>query len=94
MVKEIPQDFSIRTNIYRRIGKVSHVRAPTDSVPERRMLVFRHYNENLLRLVQGDVPLPVTKRILKCALRGIAALHESDVVHNGNDLCHRHKNRS
>ncbi|KAK0925656.1 hypothetical protein LTR29_018015 [Friedmanniomyces endolithicus] len=46
------------------------------------MFVFEYLNEDLLQLAQKDLPVAVTKRILKCALRGLMALHEQDIVHN------------
>ncbi|SMY28943.1 unnamed protein product [Zymoseptoria tritici ST99CH_1A5] len=46
------------------------------------MFVFRHLNENLLGFVQRDLSLKLIERILKCALQGLAALHEQDLVHN------------
>ena len=48
------------------------------------MVVFQYLNENLLQLAQSDLPVALRKRILTCALRGLAALHEQDIVHNGN----------
>jgi len=85
VLKEIPQDFNIRVGIYGRAGSCPHVRALLDTVPERQMFVFEYLNEDLLQLAQKDLPVAVTKRILKCALRGLMALHEQDIVHNGNN---------
>jgi len=86
VVKEIPQDFTIREDIYRRIGNLPHVRSPSDSLPARRMFIFPYLDENLLRLAQRNLPLSSLKRILKCALRGLAMLHERDIIHNGKIL--------
>lgn len=86
VVKEIPQDFNIREDIYQRIGYLPHVRTPSDSLPTRRMFIFPYLNENLLQLVQKDLPLPFLKSVLKRALQGLAMLHERDIVHNGNIL--------
>lgn len=85
MLKEIPQDFNVRVGIYRRAGSCPHVRALSDIVPERRMLVFEYLNENFLQLAQKRMSIAVTKWILQCALRGLAALHEQDIVHNGTN---------
>lgn len=86
VVKEIPQDFTIREDIYRRIGNLPHVRSPSDSLPARRMFIFPYLDENLLRLAQRNLPLSSLKTILKCALWGLAMLHERDIVHNGKIL--------
>lgn len=48
------------------------------------MFVFQYFDDHLLRLAQKDLPIVVTKRILKDALRGIAELHDLDVVHTGS----------
>jgi hypothetical protein len=47
------------------------------------MFVFEYFADHLLHLAQKDLPLEVTKRILRGALRGIAELHEQDIVHIG-----------
>lgn len=47
------------------------------------MFVFEYFTGHLLRLAQNDLPLQVTKRILKDALRGLAELHNRDIVHTG-----------
>lgn len=48
------------------------------------MFVFQYFADHLLSLAQKDLPLAVTKQILKDALRGIAELHDQDIVHTGN----------
>ncbi|CAI6334266.1 unnamed protein product [Periconia digitata] len=45
------------------------------------MFVFEYFTDHLLRLVQKDLPLAVTKQILKEALRGITELHDHDIIH-------------
>ena len=47
------------------------------------MFVFDYFKDHLLRLAQKDLPINTTKRILKDALRGLAELHDQDVVHTG-----------
>lgn len=86
VVKEIPQDFAVREDIYQRIGNSPHVRTPSDSLTSRRMFIFPYLDENLLRLVQKNLPLTALKSILERALRGLAMLHERDIVHNGKML--------
>ncbi|KAF2176604.1 kinase-like protein [Zopfia rhizophila CBS 207.26] len=62
-------------------GGANHVRLVEDTILEKSMFVFQYFADHLLRLVQKDLPLAVTKRILKDALRGIAELHDQDIVH-------------
>ncbi|GBF62393.1 hypothetical protein TMEN_4933 [Trichophyton mentagrophytes] len=45
------------------------------------MFVFEYFTGHLLRLAQNDLPLQVTKRILKDALRGLAELQNRNIVH-------------
>ena len=65
-------------------GATNHVRVIEDIILDKSMFVFRYFSDNLLRLGQTDLPLAVTKRILKDALYGIAELHDRDIVHTGN----------
>ncbi|KAK3618636.1 hypothetical protein LTR22_026300 [Elasticomyces elasticus] len=82
VLKEIPQDFNIRASIYHRIGSHSHVRTLSDTISARRMFVFDYLDDTFFGFAQRELPLALTKRILKCALQGLAALHEQDLVHN------------
>lgn len=65
-------------------GGANHVRLVNDTIPEKSMFVFQYFADHLLHLVQKDLPLTATKRILKDALRGIAELHDQDIVHTGS----------
>ncbi|KAH8425609.1 uncharacterized protein LDX57_003358 [Aspergillus melleus] len=67
----------------------SHIRLSEDTIPERSMFVFRYFADHLLHFAQMDLPLKVMKRILKRALRGIAELHEQDIVHTGKLILSR-----
>ena len=84
ILKEIAQDYGIRTNIYSRAGSCPHVRSLLDTAPDRNIFVFEYLNENLLHLARKELSAPVAKHILKSALLGLAALHEQDIVHNGD----------
>ena len=84
ILKEIPQDYGIRTGIYTRTGSCTHVRSLLDTAPDRNIFVFEYLNENLLHLARKELSSPVAKHILKSALLGLAALHEQDIVHNGD----------
>jgi len=64
-------------------GSANHVRLVKDAIPEKSMFVFQYFDDHLLRLAQKDLPIAVTKQILKDALRGIAELHDQDIVHTG-----------
>lgn len=82
-MKEIPQDWSARLQIYNLVGSSPFIRSLVDTVPERRIFIFDYLQTSLLQLAQKHVPQSVVKHVLKCALAGIAALHNKDIVHNG-----------
>lgn len=84
VIKEILQDYEIRKDTYRQAGSCAQVRALLDNVPSRRMFVFEYLEQILLRFMQDGVLLAQAKHILKCALRGLASLHERDNVHTGS----------
>jgi serine/threonine protein kinase len=58
-----------------------YIRVSEDAVPEDSLFVYNYLQDHLLSFAQKDVPLPITKRILRDALRGIAALHDRGIVH-------------
>ncbi|KAI2707642.1 hypothetical protein CBS147332_6700 [Penicillium roqueforti] len=62
-------------------GNASHVRLVVDTILNKSMFVFENFTGHLLTLAQKDSPLPVTKKILKDALTGLAELHDQDIVH-------------
>ncbi len=66
------------------MGSCPYVRGLKDTAPDESIFVFKYLKENLLGLVQKNLPIAITKGILKDALRGLAALHDKDIVHNGN----------
>lgn len=86
VLKEIPQDRNVRTEIYRIAAGCPHVRLPIDAVPEKHMLVFEYLEKHLLDLAQENIPLTLVKRILYDTLRGIASLHARGISHNGRWL--------
>lgn len=58
-----------------------YIRVADDCIPDQSMFTYKYLKGHLLSFVQKDVPLPLTKRILRDSLRGIAALHEKGIVH-------------
>lgn len=60
------------------------MRGLEDTVPDQSIFVFKYLDENLLGLAQKNLPTATTKKILKDTLRGLAVMHDKDIVHNGN----------
>lgn len=83
ILKEVPQDWNARLEIYNLVGSSPFVRNLVDTVPERKIFIFDYLQTSLLQLAQKNFPQPTMKHILKCALSGIAAMHEKGIVHNG-----------
>jgi hypothetical protein len=65
-------------------GGADHVRLVEDTIPKKSIYIFRYFANHLLHVIQKDLPLIITKRILKDALCGIAELHDQDIVHTGS----------
>jgi len=73
----------------RALGSSRYLRLLQDTIPDRSMFVYEYLKDHLLSLAQKDLPLLLTKRILKDALRGLAELHHQNIVHTGQpDLFH------
>ncbi|KAI8934632.1 hypothetical protein NX059_008325 [Plenodomus lindquistii] len=76
-----PHDFNYCKNMFDDLRSSPYVRVSDDTVPEESLFVYKYIQEHLLSFVQRDVPVPLTKRILRDALRGIATLHDKGIVH-------------
>jgi serine/threonine protein kinase len=69
--------------MYHNLCTCPYLRVLQDTVPEHSMFVYKYFTDHLLSLAQKDLPLALTKRILKDTLRGLAALHDHNIVHTG-----------
>lgn len=54
-----------------------------DRIPEQSILIYDYATDHLLSLAQKEIPLAARKRILRDALRGLAVLHDKNIVHAG-----------
>lgn len=60
------------------------MRIVCDSVPDQPIFFYQYLSDHLPSFAPEDPGLPVIKRVLKKdTLRGIAAMHDQDVVHTG-----------
>jgi hypothetical protein len=90
VVKNVLADFEYYHDMQRALGISRYLRLVQDTIPSRSMFVYKYLNDHLLSLAQKDLPLLLTKRILKDALRGLAELHQANIVHAGqadSSLC-------
>jgi hypothetical protein len=65
------------------------LRLSVDVVPEQSIFVYKYLADHLLGFVRKEPPVLLTKRILKDTLRGLAALHEQNIVHTGKPRNHQ-----
>ena len=79
----IPSDFGYYENMQQSLRGCQHVRQLHDTIPDLSMFVYRSFSDHLLRLVQANLSGKMTRRVLKDALRGLAELHERNIVHTG-----------
>lgn len=86
MVKNLLTEFKYYENMQRALSGRRHLRLIQDTIPARSMFVYTYFKDHLLFLVQKDLPLILTKRILKDALLGLAELHHENIVHAGGFL--------
>jgi serine/threonine protein kinase len=63
------------------LRKSPYVRVANDTILDQPMFVYAYFKDHFLSFVLKDVPLSLTKRVLRDSLRGIATLHEKGIVH-------------
>ena len=81
--KDIVEDqFKYYYDMYSALSS-PYLRLLEDTVSKQSMFVYKYLNGHLLSLAQKNLTLQATKRILKDALQGLAALHDQDIVHTG-----------
>ena len=83
VVKDVLAGFDYYQAMQRALGNSRYLRLFQDTIPARSMFVYEYLKDHLLSLAQKDLPLLLTKRILKDALRGLAELHHQNIVHTG-----------
>lgn len=94
ILKDIPRNnYEFRLEVYQRLGSCPYVRDLEDTCADESIFVFKYLKVNLLVLVQKNLPIATTKKILRDALRGLAAMHDKDIVHNGITLFYCHTAR-
>lgn len=74
-------EFRYFKDMFEDLQSSPHVRVPSDIIPEHSMFAYKYLRDHLLSFFQRDVPLPITKRILRDVLHGITALHDKSIVH-------------
>jgi serine/threonine protein kinase len=75
------RDFKYFKNMFDDLRSSPYLRVSDDACLDESVFVYKYLRDHLLSFVQNEVPLPITKRVLRDALRGIAALHGKGIVH-------------
>lgn len=107
VLKTVSKDnYTYYQTIYERLRSCENLRVACDSVSDPPIFIYKYLDDHLLSFAQENPELPIIKRILKDALRGLAALHDQDIVHTGRprdalppitrimtDACYRHQTK-
>lgn len=83
VLKNIPERFEYYRDFYQTLEGSHHLRLLHDTIPDQSIFIHEYRNHHLLNLALRELPLALTKRILRDALRGLATLHRHDFVHAG-----------
>lgn len=86
-MKEIPKDTFSGFNdddIWPRLRESVYIRLPCDTIPDQPIFVYKYLTDDFFSLIRKEIPMKARKQILKDSLRGIAELHDQNIVHMGN----------
>lgn len=79
--------FDYQIDLQKRVAASPNVRTVIDTVRQPELLIFPYLASDLLQFrARPGVATQQRKDILKQALRGLADLHEQDILHNGKYL--------
>ncbi|RDL35714.1 uncharacterized protein BP5553_06326 [Venustampulla echinocandica] len=83
VLKDIPKDMlsSFNGDIRPKLNESLYIRLPLDTIPGHSILVYKYLTNDFLGLGRKQLPMLARKRILQDCLRGIAELHDRQVVH-------------
>ncbi|KAI0908726.1 kinase domain-containing protein [Ustulina deusta] len=83
VLKDIPKSIfsNFNENIQPRLHEHPNIRLPSDTIRDQRIFAYRYLTDDFLSLVKKQISLRARKQILKASLRGIAELHDRDIVH-------------
>ncbi|KAJ8117623.1 hypothetical protein OPT61_g1209 [Boeremia exigua] len=76
-----PRDFKYFKDMFDDLRSSPYLRVSDDTCPDESVFVYKYVRDHLLSFVQNEVPLSITKRVLRDSLRGIATLHSKGIVH-------------
>lgn len=74
-------EYNYALSLQPKLSESPYLRAVHDTIPGEKMFVNEYLSDHLLNFAWKDLPLTVQKRVLRDALRGLAAMHDHDIVH-------------
>ncbi|KAI1200349.1 kinase domain-containing protein [Nemania serpens] len=83
VLKDIPKNIFSNFNeiVKPRLREHPNIRLPSDTIRDQRIFAYRYLTDDFLSLVKKQISLRARKQILSATLRGIAELHDRDIVH-------------
>ncbi|KAG4439251.1 hypothetical protein IFR05_005289 [Cadophora sp. M221] len=83
ILKDVPEAIFSNFNeqMQPKLRKSPYIRLPWDTIPGQRIFVYKYLADDFLSLVRKQIPKQATKQILRDSLRGIAELHDQQIVH-------------
>ncbi|KAJ9316571.1 hypothetical protein DTO271D3_3078 [Paecilomyces variotii] len=79
----IQGEFEYQLNLQRSLSTCPNVRGVVDTVQEHEIFIYPFLSGDLLRLSQKNLSEETRRHVLRSALRGLADMHDRDVLHNG-----------
>lgn len=79
----IPGEYEYQLKLQKSLSASPNVRAVVDTIKELEVFIYPFLSADLLHLSQKTLPKETRRDILRYALRGLADMHDKNVLHNG-----------
>lgn len=83
----IPGEYEYQLQLQKSLSTSPNVRAVVDTIKELEVFIYPFLSSDLLHLSQKKLPKEARRLILRRALRGLADMHQRNVLHNGKSGC-------
>lgn len=83
MKNVVPGEFEYNQDIQKKVSSYPNLRTAVDTIQSHELFVYPFLKEDLLSLCRKSPSEKTKRNILKSALRGLAGLHDQNIVHNG-----------
>lgn len=79
----IKGEFEYQMELQKSVSTSPNVRTVIDTHREFEMFIYPFLIDDMLHFSQKELSMKARKEILRSALRGLADLHENNILHNG-----------